>query len=160
MFCISLRMDSKFFIQLAELNFPENYQFRIKKSENSTYIFCPLRKKWLVLTPEEWVRQHVIQYLTQTKKYNLSSIKAEHPVKINGLNQRIDLLVYSKTEPLILVECKKPDVEITQETLNQAMRYNQIVKAKYIYLTNGLQHIISEEINQDLIFHREIPNKN
>ncbi|MXV38034.1 restriction endonuclease subunit R [Flavobacteriaceae bacterium Ap0902] len=148
-------------MQLPELNFPVKYQFRLRKRENHPSIFCPLRKKWLVLTPEEWVRQHIIQYLIQNKNYSLTSMKAEHPVHINGLNQRIDLLVYSKSTPLILIECKKPSVPITQKTLDQAMRYNLIIKAKYIYLSNGFQHIIAE-VNQTeqegLIFHQELPS--
>ncbi|MGI9526406.1 MAG: type I restriction enzyme HsdR N-terminal domain-containing protein [Weeksellaceae bacterium] len=150
-------MDSKFFIQLPALNFAEKYQFRLKNTDNNTFIFCLLRKKWIVLTPEEWVRQHVIQYLIQSKAYSPASIIPEYPVVINGIKQRIDLLVHSNAMPYILVECKKPSVKITQNTLDQAMRYNQIINAPFVYLTNGLQHIIAEGRESELVFHQELP---
>lgn len=113
----------------------------------------------MVLTPEEWVRQHTIQYLIQQKNYLPSSIQAEHPVNLYGLNQRIDLLIYHKINPFMLIECKRPGVEITQETLDQAMRYNQMVQARFIYLTNGIQHIVAEIIDKELIFYPEIPHR-
>ncbi len=112
----------------------------MKKDENKLWIFSEIRKKWLVLTPEEWVRQHVIQYLNKDKNYPLHILKPEKLVNINGLKQRADLLVYKKEKPLILVECKKPSVTITQETWNQVMRYNVELQTPYLLLTNGINH--------------------
>lgn len=109
-----------------------------------TKVFCPLRKNWLVLTPEEWVRQHVIQYFISKLKYPESVMKSEFPVDINNLNQRIDLLIFNKHKPFILVECKKPKVEINQSVLNQAMRYAQEIESPYVYLTNGIQHVFAQ----------------
>ena len=91
-------------------------------------------------TPEEWVRQHVIHYLNQNYHYPFSALIAEFPVKINQLNQRIDIMIVEKSKPKILVECKKPDVEINQTILNQALRYAQQLKLEWIYLTNGFTH--------------------
>lgn len=136
-------MDSNSFIQLVELNFPEKYQFRLRKSDNGIQIFCPLRKKWFFNSPEEWVRQHTIQYLKIHYKFPLTNMVAEFPVTINRSNQRADVMVYQDSIPFILCECKEPNVNIDQDVLNQAMRYAQILKTKYIYLTNGLQHVFA-----------------
>lgn len=123
------------------LNFPEKYHFRLKKVQDTPHIFCPQRKKWFVLTPEEWVRQHVLCYLHRDLNYKMSSIHLEAKVRINQLNQRVDILVYQKGKPYILCECKRPTVALSQEVLNQSMRYNQILTARYIMLSNGLQHL-------------------
>ncbi len=112
----------------------------MKKTEDTLWIFSELRRKWLVLTPEEWVRQHVIQLLHIQKKYPLNIIQSEKIVHLNGLKQRADLLVYKKENPFILVECKKPSVVLSQETWNQIMRYNQVLQAPYLMLTNGITH--------------------
>ena len=113
----------------------------MRKVENAIQIFCPLRKKWLVNTPEEWVRQHTIQWLHLSLQYPYSVMVPEFPVQVNGLQQRVDILVFEAHRPFILAECKKPAVPITQKTLNQSLRYAQILKADYVLLTNGLQHI-------------------
>jgi len=134
-------MASNSFIQLAELNFPEKYQFRLRKTDNGIQIFCPLRKKWFMKTPEEWVRQHSILFLHSKYKYPLINMVAEFPVKINRSQQRVDVMVYKDDKPFILCECKEPGVEINQTVLDQAMRYAQVLETHFIYLTNGLQHV-------------------
>lgn len=116
----------------------------MRKSDNKAQIFCPLRKKWFVNTPEEWVRQHTIQLLHHSYRFPWANLVAEYPIQINKSQQRADVLVYHKSHPFILCECKKPEVEINQNVLNQAMRYAQILKTKYIYLTNGFQHVFAE----------------
>ena len=113
---------------------------RIKSEEGEKFIWDSLRGKWLVLTPEEWVRQHTIGWLVAHKGVPALRITQEYPVKINGLNQRADIVVVDeKAKPHILVECKAPDVILDHEVVMQAIRYNSIVRARYILLTNGLK---------------------
>lgn len=111
---------------------------RIKEENGEKYIWDSLRKIWLVLTPEEWVRQHVIAWLIGYKGIPALRISQEYPVNINGQHQRADIVVIDDfAKPHILVECKASDIEIDNEVVMQAMRYNAIVQARYILLTNG-----------------------
>lgn len=125
------------------LNFPEKYQFRLRKVNNVIQIFCPIRKSWFVNTPEEWVRQHCIQYLHEFSGIPFQNMVAEFPVNIHQLHQRADILVYKNARPWILCECKKPEVKLNQEVLNQAMRYAQALQTPYLYLSNGLEHLFA-----------------
>ena len=112
----------------------------IKECEDGKLIWDSLRRKWLVLTPEEWVRQHVIGWLVSEKHIPELRISQEYPVNINGQHQRADIVVINeRAQPLILVECKAPEVAIDNEVVMQAIRYNSVVKARYIVLTNGLK---------------------
>ncbi|MGV4529899.1 type I restriction enzyme HsdR N-terminal domain-containing protein [Ornithobacterium rhinotracheale] len=112
-----------------------------------------------MLTPEEWVRQHVMQFLVRSLKYRRESIGAEISVKINGLPQRADCIVYQKAQPFILCECKKPEVKITQKTMDQILRYNQEIRAPWIYLTNGIQHIVAQWNDGEIQFQPFLPEK-
>lgn len=126
------------------LNLPE-YPLRIKQESNGTYIFDEVRKKFLVLTPEEWVRQHFVQFLIKEKKYPRSLIKLEGGLKLNSLQKRSDILLFNTAgEKIILVECKAPSVKISQAAFDQAARYNSIHRVKFIVVTNGLQHFCAE----------------
>ncbi len=125
---------------MQDLNFP-TYSFRLKNSENKTHIFDVVRKKFVVLQPEEWVRQHCIQYLIQEKNYPISLINVEKVVLINGLKKRYDIAVFDSNGSLVLVvECKAPKVKISQTTFDQIARYNLTLKAHYLMVTNGLNH--------------------
>lgn len=125
---------------MQPLNFP-SYTFRVKNSENRTLIFDDVRKKFVVLTPEEWVRQHVVRFLLQEKKYPLSHINVEKQIKMNGLVKRYDVVVFNHTGGLhILVECKAPTVTISQTTFDQIAQYNIKLNASYLMVTNGLSH--------------------
>ena len=125
---------------MQKLNFP-TYSFRFKNNENKTYIFDVIRKKFLVLTPEEWVRQHVLQFFLQHKNYPLSFINVEKLVKVNGTQKRYDIVVYRNDGSIfLLVECKAPEVTITQQTFDQIARYNFTLNASYLMVTNGLTH--------------------
>jgi hypothetical protein len=125
---------------MQKLNFP-SYSFRFKNSENKVAIFDEIRKKFIILTPEEWVRQNVVQYLIQEKKYPKSLINVEKLVKVNDLNKRYDIIVFQPNgEILLLVECKSTDIKITQDTFDQIARYNLKLNAKYLMVTNGLNH--------------------
>lgn len=125
---------------MRDLNFPE-FQFRFKNSENKLFVFDDIRKKYIQLTPEEWVRQHVVQYLIHVKQYPKSYINVEKLVKINGMNKRYDVVVFNPDGSIfLLVECKEPNVKITQEVFDQIARYNGILNANYLMVTNGLNH--------------------
>ena len=125
---------------MQTLRFP-NYQFRLKSSENSRLIFDPIRKKFVVLTPEEWVRQHTVQYLLLEKNYPQGLMNVEKKVVVNGMNKRYDILGYNRDGTIqLIVECKAPKVKITQASFDQIARYNLSLRAEYLMVTNGLQH--------------------
>ena len=144
---------------MQKLNFPV-YSFRFKNSENKVSIFDEIRKKFILLTPEEWVRQHVVQFLLQDKKYPKSYINVEKLIKINDLSKRYDGVVFQPNgEIFLLIECKAPEVPISQQTFDQIARYNLVLKAKYLMVTNGLNHYFCQMDfeNEKYIFLRELP---
>ena len=125
---------------MRQLNFSK-YQFRFKNSENKVSIFDVIRKKFIVLTPEEWVRQHVVLFLVEEKKYPKSLINVEKVLKVNGLRKRYDVVVYKSDGSIfILVECKAPEIKIAQATFDQIATYNMTLNAQYLMVTNGLNH--------------------
>lgn len=125
---------------MQKLNF-NAYEFRFKNSENKLAIFDEIRKKFIILTPEEWVRQHVIKFLNLEKKYPLSLINVEKKIVINGLTKRYDIIIYtSEGGVFAIIECKAPHISISQETFNQIARYNMELNAHFLMVTNGLQH--------------------
>jgi len=127
-------------VQLPVLNFPLPVFRIIPGSGQSSKIFDMIRRKYVLLTPEEWVRQHLLNYLTKEKKFPSSLIAVEKSVKVNALPRRTDVLVYnSRLEKLLLAECKAPSVKITQSVFDQAARYNMTLDVKYFVLTNGLE---------------------
>ena len=145
---------------MQNLNFP-SYTFRFKNSENKMAIFDEIRKKFVVLTPEEWVRQHVVQYLLVEKKYPKSLINVEKLVKVNGLNKRYDIVVFQPNgEIFMLIECKAPEVAISQQTFDQIARYNLKLNAQYLMVTNGLNHYFCQMDfeNEKYVFLREAPD--
>lgn len=121
----------------AKLTFPP-FSPRIKEIDGEKHIWDSLRLKWLVLTPEEWVRQHTIAWLVSHKGIPALRISQEYPVNINGLHQRADIVVVDEfAKPHILVECKAPEIKIDNEVAMQASRYNKVIGARYVILTNG-----------------------
>jgi hypothetical protein len=125
---------------LQELNFPK-YSFRFKNSENKVSIFDTIRKKFIILQPEEWVRQHCVQYLINNKGYPKSLINIEKELKINALKKRYDIVVYNRDGSIhLIVECKGPKININQDTFDQIALYNLKLNATYLMLTNGLNH--------------------
>ena len=144
---------------MQKLNFP-TYSFRFKNSENKVSIFDEIRKKFILLTPEEWVRQHVVQFLLQDKNYPKSYINVEKLIKINDLSKRYDGVVFQPNgEIFLLIECKAPEVPISQQTFDQIARYNLVLKAKYLMVTNGLNHYFCQMDfeNEKYVFLRELP---
>ena len=145
---------------MQNLNFP-TYSFRFKNSENKVSIFDEIRKKFIVLSPEEWVRQNVIQFLLQNKNYPKSYINVEKLIKVNGLNKRYDGIVFKPNgEIFLLIECKAPEVPISQDTFDQIARYNLELKAQYLMVTNGLNHYFCQMDfeNETYIFLKELPD--
>ena len=125
---------------MQELNFPK-FSFRFKNSENKRLIFDEIRKKFMVFQPEEWVRQHCVQYLIQQKKYPKSLINVEKELKINNLKKRYDIVVFNPDGSIhLIVECKAPNIKIDQSTFDQIARYNLALKATYLMVTNGINH--------------------
>ncbi len=125
---------------MQKLNFPQ-YTFRFKNSENKIAAFDEIRKKFIILTPEEWVRMHTIQYLISEKNYPKSLINVEKQLKLGKRIKRYDIVVYNTLGEIhIIVECKAPSIKITQDTFDQIARYNMSLDASYLMVTNGLDH--------------------
>ncbi len=125
----------------SPLNLPAG-DFKLAEENGKLNVYDPLRKKFLVLTPEEWVRQHLIYYLVSFKNYPKSLFSLERGLKYNRVNKRFDILVLDRTgDPFLLIECKAPEVKLTQSTVEQVCVYNKSIGAKYMAISNGLQHI-------------------
>ncbi len=141
-------------MELPKLNFNEDFDFQIKRDKDKFFIYDLVRKSWFLLTPEEWVRQHWVHYFHLTKGRNLSSLILEKKLILNGTTKRIDLLVTEKTVAKILVECKAPEIKLTEKTFEQAARYNSILNAEEIILSNGLHHISARFIDGKYEFYQ------
>lgn len=126
-------------MEYPKLNFPPIH-LRARRGECCrTEVFDRVRGKWLVLTPEEWVRRHVVEYMLAACNIQPQQIVEEYPVEINGMAQRADIVaVDSAGEPHIVVECKEPNIKVDNEVLAQVVRYNSILKCRYVVITNGL----------------------
>lgn len=123
-----------------KLNFP-NYSFRFKNSENKMLIFDELRKKFMQLTPEEWVRQHTVRFLMDKKKYPKSLLNVEKQIKVHQRVKRYDVVAFKPDGKIqLIVECKAPSIKITQETFDQVAQYNLALNADFLMVTNGLAH--------------------
>ena len=144
---------------MQRLNLP-TYNFKLKSSENKTLIFDKLRKKYVVLTPEEWVRQHYVCFLIEEKKYPISLIALEKQLIINNRKKRTDILVFNNEgNHEIIIECKAPSIKITQDTFDQIACYNLKLKANYLIVTNGLEHFYCKMDfkKETYIFLKDIP---
>lgn len=129
------------------LNFPE-YEFEIQEQEQKKVIFDPIRKKFIPLTPEEWVRQHCIYHLIEQFKLPVGLIAVEREIQVHGLRKRFDIVGFASSgSPLILIECKAPFVELSQETLIQVATYNNKLDSPWMWITNGIQHAWFERKN-------------
>lgn len=125
------------------LNLPA-FDINTRTYKGQQQVFDPIRKKFVALTPEEWVRQHIINYLVEHKSFPAGLIAVEHPVVLSGMQQRVDIVVFSRSgDPVLVVECKADSVKITQDTFAQAARYNLVLKASYLVVSNGLKHYCS-----------------
>lgn len=131
--------------------------FRIRQEEGRDFIFDDIRKKWILLTPEEWVRQNFIQHLVQVKKYSASLIAVEKEIRLGELKKRFDILVYdTQHKPWMMIECKAPEIKLTEEVLQQALRYNISVPVQYVVITNG-DETMGWEKNDQLTIIEKLP---
>ncbi len=122
------------------INLP-SYDVKIQKKPAGLEIFDPLRRKYVALTPEEWVRQHFVNYLISEKGYPASLMANETMIRLNSLTRRCDTVVYDNTlQPLVICEFKQPDVAISQQVFDQVARYNIVLKVRYLIVSNGLTH--------------------
>ncbi len=157
-FCIEFNVFFHF-CNMQKLSF-QPYSLLIKSSKNTRYIFDQIRKKFVVLTPEEWVRQHVVNYLLNEKKAPKSWINVEKQFTLAGLKKRFDVIVFSSDGSVqLLVECKAPNIPISQETFDQIARYNMNFNSQYLMITNGLNHYYCkfEYKNQEYHFCEDLP---
>lgn len=138
-----------------QLKYP-TYNIRLMQdAKGKVKVFDEIRRKWLQLTPEEWVRQHLINYLVKEKKYPISLISVEKELVLNDTKKRYDIVVYSKSlEPIIIIECKAPEVNLSEKVLEQALRYNLVLKVPYLMISNGLNDFIINGTNKM----NELPN--
>ncbi len=146
-------------MNMPQLNLP-NADLKIKLVEGTTQVFDAVRKKYLILTPEEWVRQHFIYFLNVEKKYPLGLMGVEKLVKYNNMLTRADIILYTtQGRPNMIVECKAPKVKITQDTFNQIAKYNSQLKVQYLVVTNGMKHFCCQmDYENNLIsFLEDIP---
>ena len=145
---------------MYKLNFPL-YQIPIKNKENKTLVFDSIRKKWLKLVPEEWVRLNCIEFLINEKKISRSLISVEKEFKFNNLKKRFDIVVFNKKgEIYLLVECKAPNVKISQSVFNQITKYNLVLKSKFLMISNGINHyfFVMNFKSQKIEFLKDLPS--
>ena len=143
---------------MITVQFPEP-QFRIKKENNQHYIFDALRKMWLVLTEEEWVRQNFVNYLVTRLNYPSAVIALEKEIKLNELKKRFDVLVYDRNHnPWMLIECKAPEVPLNEETLQQVLRYHISVPVNFLVITNGQTTVAWKKTGGALELLNEMPS--
>jgi hypothetical protein len=122
---------------MIKIEYPP-YDFKIKKEKNTELIFDAARKRWLVLTPEEWVRQNFLQYIIQVKSYPVSLIAIEKEIYLGELKKRCDIVVYNRqTLPWMIIECKEMNEQLNAKVLDQVLRYHIALPAKYLVVTNG-----------------------
>jgi len=145
---------------MDSLNFP-NYAFKVRGLGEKKQILDEIRKKYVALTPEEWVRQHMVRYLIKEKNYPEGLFSIETGLKYNKLRKRTDIVVYNRLgKPLLLVECKAPGVTINEKPFNQIACYNKELQGKYLIVTNGITHYCCEidYTNGKIDFLDKIPN--
>lgn len=146
-------------MSLPKLNFP-SYDFRLRENSSRPEIFDQVRKVWVTLTPEEWVRQHVIRWIVEEKNYPASLLAVEKSITVNGLTKRCDIVAFNKSGiPILVIECKAHDVEISQAVFDQAARYNLTLNVNLFLLTNGLKHFccVADHEKQSYDFLKELP---
>ena len=132
--------------------------FQVKSQGGKDFIFDSLRRKWLLLTPEEWVRQNFVQYLVQIRQYPSTLIALEKEIKLGELTKRFDIMVYNKQhQPWMIVECKEMNVPLTENVLHQALRYNISVPVSFLVITNGSRTIGWERSQAGITEINEIP---
>lgn len=143
---------------MVVVNYPEP-GFRIKKEGEKEYIFDTLRKKWLLLTPEEWVRQNFVQFLLQVMNYPAALVALEKELLLGDLKKRFDILVYDADHrPWMMIECKAEAVKLDENVLQQVLRYNITLPVNYLVITNGKLTYAWERKDSNLVLISELPS--
>lgn len=132
--------------------------FKQRNTNGVEEIYDRIRKKWYLLTPEEWVRQNFIEYITTVLNYPASLISIEKKIIIQGQAKRFDILVYKENNPWMLIECKSPEVRINKNALSQILSYFTVVQSSYVVLTNGKQNFCLKKENNNLLLINEMPS--
>lgn len=144
---------------MQKLNFP-TYAFRYKTKENKRWVFDDIRKKFVLLTPEEWVRQNAVRYLMTEKKYPQSLVNVEKQIRLGDMTKRYDLVIFNPDGSLFLLgECKATSVPLTQAVFDQLARYNQALNAEFLWITNGLRNLCFQvdKVAEKYVLIPEIP---
>jgi hypothetical protein len=139
------------------VDFP-SYDFKVQSIGGKDQIFDPCRKKWVVLTPEEWVRQNMLQYLIQVCKYPIELIAIEKTIQLGSLNKRFDILVYQETTPWMIIECKEAKTTLNDKTILQLLQYQQVLDARFLIASNGPTTIGAEIKMGNLHMLHQFPN--
>jgi len=145
---------------MQELNLP-SFEFRLQKDDGQVRIFDVIRKKFVVLNPEEWVRQHFIHYLIEYKRVPAGLIILEKTITLNTMSRRPDILIHDRQgKAVMVVECKAPEVKVSQAAFDQVARYNAVLRVPYLVVTNGLEHYCCrmEFARNTYTFLQEIPD--
>ncbi|MEP7255775.1 MAG: type I restriction enzyme HsdR N-terminal domain-containing protein [Ferruginibacter sp.] len=143
---------------MIKIEYPQ-YQPKIKMENAKELIFDEIRKRWMILTPEEWVRQNFLQYLIHTKKYPASLIAVEKEIKLGELKKRFDIVVYDKhTKPWMIIECKEMNVALDKKVFDQVLRYNLTLQVPYLVITNGSYCMAMTFKNDEMIEMDELPS--
>ncbi len=142
---------------MIKINYPA-YQPKIKKEKDKEFIFDVVRKRWIILTPEEWVRQNFLQYIIYVKKYPAALIAIEKEIKLGDLKKRFDIVVYdASSKPRMIIECKEMNVDLSKKVLDQVLRYNITLQVPYLVITNGSFCIAFKCVNNELKELTELP---
>lgn len=129
---------------MKSLNLPP-FEYKVKKQNGQVRIFDSIRKRYVVLTPEEWVRQHFIHFLIERKGYPAQLIAVEKEIQVCGMKRRFDIVCYDRqATPYLIVECKAPSVSLSQVVFDQAFQYNLSISARFVAITNGCEHYCGE----------------
>lgn len=147
---------------MIQLNLP-SFPYKLKTEKEKIFIHDSIRKKFVRLTPEEWVRQHFVHYLLAHLGYPAGLTMNEATIQVATLKKRCDTVIYSKTlVPMVLVEYKSPQVALSQKTIDQIMRYNITLRVPYLYVSNGLDHVAChiDYSNNSYSFLEHIPSYN
>lgn len=147
---------------MQKLHFPQP-ELRVRSAGEAHEVWDVVRKIWVVLTPEEWVRQHLIHYMNNERGWSLSLMAVEKTLRYNGLTRRADLVIFNTSmQPMLLAECKAPDVALNQQVFDQAALYNRSLGVQYILITNGLQTSCCsvQSVAQEIVWLNEIPGSN
>jgi Type I restriction enzyme R protein N terminus (HSDR_N) len=136
------------------------YEPKIKKETDKEFIFDEWRKRWVILSPEEWVRQNFLQYLVHVKQYPASLIAIEKEIKLGDLKKRFDIVVYdAASKPWMIIECKEMNVELSKQVLDQVLRYNITMQVPYIVITNGSYCMAFKCVHNNLLTLEELPER-